>query len=181
MPYDHYLSVGRERVRLLYMMMTGQLINMRAIMKREMKKARVGQGHQFFFSSTLTCYLRNQEVFEEKDDAQRHAMNDSITSNMYVMHCLHLTLGSTTTTPTQIAEIYKQFPLSPHAHILCKMGQAFQELLVDDVTTPELVPQMETASDGETDVAAQESERDSDDGDTDHDRTESEDEEDNDD
>ncbi|KAK4356314.1 hypothetical protein RND71_025285 [Anisodus tanguticus] len=92
----------------------------------------------------------NWRCVEELDEIhvpQRHAMNDSITTNMYVMHHLHLTLGSITATPTQLVEIDERFPLSPHAHILCKMGQAFQKLLDDDVTTLELVPQMETASD----------------------------------
>ncbi|KAJ8574018.1 hypothetical protein K7X08_010529 [Anisodus acutangulus] len=180
--YASFKPLGRKSVCLSYMLMIGQQINVGVVMKREMKEARMGQGHWFFFGSTLTHYLRYQGVFEEDADVrmpmptpweditrlrhlndvqgmtfsttQRHAMIDSIMMNMYVMKCLHLTLGSIAATPEQMVEIDERFPLSPHALILCKMGQAFEELVDDDVYTLEPDPHVDDASDEETEVAA---------------------------
>ncbi|KAK4361752.1 hypothetical protein RND71_016993 [Anisodus tanguticus] len=162
---------------------------MGVLMKKEMSNACVGKDHWFFFGSTLTHYLRHHEVFEEEADyrlqvstscehvtrsrhpddihgmtlstAQCHAMNDSITSNIYAMQRLQLTLGATAATHEHLQTLMSDSH-SPHD---------------DYVPTPELEPHEELANEEEAETAAQSSESDSDDGDSNHAPTGSDDEE----
>ncbi|KAJ8569716.1 hypothetical protein K7X08_006293 [Anisodus acutangulus] len=104
----------------------------------------------------LLCGQHSTSHWErrKKDVIQRHAMNDSIITNMYAMQNLHLTLGATAAIPEQFAEINERFPLSSHAMILCKYGEAFAEPVDDDMPTPESEPHVEPASEEEAEIAA---------------------------
>ncbi|KAK4360362.1 hypothetical protein RND71_019314 [Anisodus tanguticus] len=87
--------------------------------------------------------------------SQRHATNDSIIINMYVMQHLQLTLGTTTATLEQLVEIDERVPLSYYAMILCKQGEAFSDPLDDDMPKSEPEPHEEPASEEEAEAAAQ--------------------------
>ncbi|KAG5581535.1 hypothetical protein H5410_052162 [Solanum commersonii] len=64
----HYTNITRDIVCLVYALMTGTELNIRAIVKSAMHKARVHKGHRYAFGGLITQICRDAGVPEENVD-----------------------------------------------------------------------------------------------------------------
>ncbi|KAG5605643.1 hypothetical protein H5410_027135 [Solanum commersonii] len=64
----HYTDIIRDRVCLVYALMTGMELNIGAIMNSSMWKARVHKGHNYAFGGLITKLCHATDVPEENVD-----------------------------------------------------------------------------------------------------------------
>ncbi|KAG5614783.1 hypothetical protein H5410_014607 [Solanum commersonii] len=67
-PGLHYIDITRDRVCLVYALMTGMKLNIKAIIKSLMRKSRVHKGHRYAFGGLITKMCRVAGVLEENLD-----------------------------------------------------------------------------------------------------------------
>ncbi|KAG5610976.1 hypothetical protein H5410_022257 [Solanum commersonii] len=67
-PGLHYTDITRDRVCLVYTLMTPTVLNIRAILKLVMKKARMHKGSRYTFGGLITRLCRDAGVPEEHLD-----------------------------------------------------------------------------------------------------------------
>ncbi|KAH0655763.1 hypothetical protein KY285_030645 [Solanum tuberosum] len=124
-PGLHYIDITRDRVCLVYALMTGMELNIGAIVKFSMRKSRVHKGHKYAFGGLITKLCRVARVPEKNVDYM---------SPLY---------------PAPLGEVERRYPLNDHARALLGIGLEFQEPIENDIPTDE--ENMRTGSDVDSD------------------------------
>ncbi|MCD9643790.1 hypothetical protein HAX54_031489 [Datura stramonium] len=160
-PGKHVTHVTRERVCLVYALMTRMSINVGVLIKNVLKRARVKKGQNFGFRGLLTRFLHRHDIEEEEADYrpandprridvtekkepegingaflsvnERNARIDNILSHLYGMQMLQLRMNGVI--EEQLQQLNIDYPLSEHLQAHCRVGLGYEEPLDDDVAT----------------------------------------------
>ncbi|KAH0669439.1 hypothetical protein KY285_025463 [Solanum tuberosum] len=164
-PGLHYTDITCDRVCLVYALMTGMELNIGAIMKSSMRKARVHKGHKYAFGGLITKLCRAADVPEENIDymaplypapvditrtkgldtefgltlttAERHRRDELIMARMYGLEMLRHQNDCHDSTDMQLDEVERRYPLNDHARALLGIGPEFWEPIENDIPTDE--------------------------------------------
>ncbi|MCD9640540.1 hypothetical protein HAX54_025897 [Datura stramonium] len=132
-PKKHVTQVNRERVCLVYVLMTGIPINVGVIIKTVLKRARVKKGQNFGFGGLLTQFLRGHDIEGEEVDYRPAYDPRGIDVTKTNMQMLQLRMNGVT--EEQLQQLKMDYPLSEHSRALCNVGPGFEEPLDDYVAT----------------------------------------------
>uniref|UniRef100_M1D8H2 Putative plant transposon protein domain-containing protein n=1 Tax=Solanum tuberosum TaxID=4113 RepID=M1D8H2_SOLTU len=164
-PGIHFTDITRDMVCLVYALMTGTELNIRAIVKSAMRKSRVHKGHMYDFSCLITKMCRAAGVPKEHlhymaplypapvditrtkgtdtefgptlTTTERHRRDELITTMMYGLEMLHHQNGCHSSTDMQLGEVARRYPLNDHAKVLFGIDPAFREPVDSDISTNE--------------------------------------------
>ncbi|KAG5616546.1 hypothetical protein H5410_016370 [Solanum commersonii] len=164
-PGLHYIDITRDRVCLVYALMTGMELNTRAIIKSSIRKARVHKGHMYAFGGLITKMCCVAGVPEKNVDyvaplysapvditrtkgpdtkfdptlitVERHMRDELIMARMYGMEMLRHKIGGRPSTDLEIGEVNKRYFLNDHAKALLGIGPEFREPTENDILTDE--------------------------------------------
>jgi len=181
-PGLHFTEVTRDRVCLVYALMKDLPINVGAVLKSAMRKARVHRGRRYAFGGLITNLCRRAGVPEESVDymaplfttplditktkgpenmhgptlttAERNRRDEMIMARMFGLEMLRHRNGCRASTQEQLDEVATKYPLNEQAEALLGLGRAFIEPVWDDVPTDE--DKRRTVSDSESDSEADE-------------------------
>ena len=162
-PGTQYTKVTRDRVCLVYALMMNVPINIGAVIRTSMRKARVHKRSHFSFDNFLTALLRKEHIEEEPADhklphnpkkvdltkikdpetgqginlttAERHARDESFFRHLYGMTRFTMMNGGRVPTDAELRQLDYDYPLNEHARAMCGVGVNFEEPLDDDVPT----------------------------------------------
>uniref|UniRef100_M1DJT1 Putative plant transposon protein domain-containing protein n=1 Tax=Solanum tuberosum TaxID=4113 RepID=M1DJT1_SOLTU len=149
----HYTDITRDRVCLVYALMTSTELNIRAIVKSVMRKARVHKGHIYDFGDLITkmcciagvpeeqldymapLYLASVDITRTKGPntefgptlttAERHRRDELIMERMYGLEMLRHQNGCHASTDMQLGDVERHYPLNDHARALLGMVLSF--------------------------------------------------------
>ncbi|KAG5571633.1 hypothetical protein H5410_061399 [Solanum commersonii] len=142
----------RDRVCLVYALMAGMELNIGAIIKSFMRKARVHKGHMYAFGGLITKMCRAVGVPEENVDYMTplypapvditapRGLTLSLARHspwMYGLELLRHQNGCHTSTDIQLGDVARRYPLNDHARALLGIGPKFWELIENDISTDE--------------------------------------------
>ncbi|KAH0761031.1 hypothetical protein KY290_017104 [Solanum tuberosum] len=181
-PGLHFTEVTRDRVCLVYALMKDLPINVGAVLKLAMRKARVHRGRRYTFGGLITNFCRRAGVPKESVDymaplfttplditktkgpenmhgptlttAERNRRDEMIMACMFGLEMLRHRNGCRASTQEQLDEVATKYPLNEQAEALLGLGRAFIEPVWDDVPTDE--DKRRTMSDSESDSEADE-------------------------
>ncbi|KAH0712429.1 hypothetical protein KY289_008388 [Solanum tuberosum] len=181
-PGLHFTEVTRDRVCLVYALIKDLPINVGAVLKSAMRKARVHRGQRYAFGGLITNLCRRAGVPEETVDymaplfttplditktkgpenmhgptlttAERNRRDEMIMARMFGLEMLRHRNGCRASTQEQLDEVATKYPLNEQAEALLGLGRAFIEPVWDDVPTDE--DKRRTMSDSESDSEADE-------------------------
>lgn len=162
-PGTQYTKISRDRVCLVYSLMTNVPINFGAIIRSTMRKARLHSRSYFTFGNLLTAMLRKEDIEEEPADhklphtpkkvdltkvkdaetthgvnlttAERHARDESFFRHLYGMTRFTMMSGGRIPTAEELQQLDHDYPMNRHAREMCGVGVYFEEPLDDDVPT----------------------------------------------
>uniref|UniRef100_M1D8X4 Putative plant transposon protein domain-containing protein n=1 Tax=Solanum tuberosum TaxID=4113 RepID=M1D8X4_SOLTU len=154
-PGLHFTEVTRDRVCLVYALMKDLPINVGAVLKSAMRKARVHRGRRYAFGGLITNLCRRAGVPEESVDymaplfttplditktkgpenmhgptlttAERNRRDEMIMALMFGMEMLRHRNGCRASTQEQLDEVAMKYPLNEQAEALLGLGRAFIE------------------------------------------------------
>ncbi|KAG5620955.1 hypothetical protein H5410_006173 [Solanum commersonii] len=154
-PSLYYNDIMRDRVCLVYALMTGMKLNIGTIIKSSMSKARVHKGHRYAFGGLITRMCRVTGVPEENLEymaplypapvditltkvldtdfgstltiVECHRRDQLIMARMYGLEMLRHKTGSRPSTDLEIREVNRRYLLNDHAKALLGIGLEFQE------------------------------------------------------
>uniref|UniRef100_M1DK78 Putative plant transposon protein domain-containing protein n=1 Tax=Solanum tuberosum TaxID=4113 RepID=M1DK78_SOLTU len=159
----HYTYITRDRVCLVYALITGMELNIGAIIKSSMRKSRVHKEHMYAFGGLITkmCFVAG--VPEENVDymaplypapveishtkgpdtdfgptlttAERHKRDELIMARMYGLEMLWHKTGGRPSTDLEIGEVNRRYLLNDHAKALLGIGPDFWETTENDIST----------------------------------------------
>ncbi|PHT59454.1 hypothetical protein CQW23_01817 [Capsicum baccatum] len=143
--------------------MTNVPINIGAIIRSTMRKARLHKRSHFSFGNLLTAILRKEGIEEEPADhklphnpkkvdltkvkdaetthgvnlttAKRHARDESFFCHLYGMTRFIMMSGGRIPTVAELQQLDHDYPMNVHAREMCGVGTYFEEPLDDDVPT----------------------------------------------
>uniref|UniRef100_M1DBX8 Uncharacterized protein n=1 Tax=Solanum tuberosum TaxID=4113 RepID=M1DBX8_SOLTU len=161
----HYTDITRDRLCLVYALMIGTELNIQAIVKSAMCKARVHKGNMYAFGGLITKMCRAAGVPEEHLDymaplypasvditrtkghdtefgptlttVERHRRNELIMVSMYGLEMLRHQNCCHASTDMQLGEVAMCYPLNDHAKALLGICPAFCEPVDNDIPTDE--------------------------------------------
>ncbi|KAH0730170.1 hypothetical protein KY289_001358 [Solanum tuberosum] len=161
----HYTDITRDRVCLVYALMTSIELDIRAIVKSSMRKARIHKGHMYAFGGMITKMCRIAGVLEEQLDymaplyptsvditrtkspdtefgptlttAECHRRDELIMARIYGLEMLRHKTGGRPSTNLEIGEVSKRYLLNDHAKALLGIGPEFREPTENDILTDE--------------------------------------------
>ncbi|MCD7468478.1 hypothetical protein HAX54_006725 [Datura stramonium] len=134
-PGKHVTHFTYERECLFYALMTWMPINVEAIIKDVLRRARVKNGQRFGFGGLLTRFLKGHQIeekvvyFRPRYDPKRIDVTN--TADPEVIH------GPVLSIKEQLQKLNMEYPLSEHSVALCRVEPGFDELLDDDDATEE--------------------------------------------
>ncbi|KAH0729728.1 hypothetical protein KY290_000857 [Solanum tuberosum] len=162
-PSLYYIDITRDRVCLVYALMTGMELNIGAIIKSSMRKDRVHKGNRYAFGGLITKMCRVAGVPEENVDymaplypalvditytkgpdtdfnptlttAERHMRDELIMARMYGLEMLRHKTGGRPSTDLEIGEVNRRYFLNNHAKALLGIGPEFREPTENDIPT----------------------------------------------
>lgn len=79
---EHYTTLTRDRLCLVYMLMTETSMNVRVVMVAKMKHSRRGSGRSFYFGSILEQLLYRDKSFEEPPNSYLSRVEPQINVTM---------------------------------------------------------------------------------------------------
>ncbi|KAH0646412.1 hypothetical protein KY284_034296 [Solanum tuberosum] len=141
LPAKHLTEVTRDRVVLVYMLMKGMSINIRAILRQNMMKFRNNLRWRLCYGGLITHFMRVEGIEEETMDmtvayhpnlTERQARDDSVMARMFGMAELQLRIGGRPVTDDEMETLADRYPLIESAAFMCRSGLAFMEPLDDD-------------------------------------------------
>ncbi|KAH0685764.1 hypothetical protein KY284_016317 [Solanum tuberosum] len=164
-PGLHFTEVTRDRVCLVYAVMKDLPINVGAVLKLVMRKARLHRGRRYAFGGLINNLCRRAGVPEESVDymapllttpldvtktkepenmyglilttIERNIRDDMITARMFGFEMLRHRNGCRASSQEQLDKIAKKYPLNEPDEALLGLGTAFLEPVWDDVPTDE--------------------------------------------
>ncbi|KAG5577264.1 hypothetical protein H5410_057398 [Solanum commersonii] len=171
-----YVHMMREEVCLVYALMTSTELNIGAILKSAMQKARVQKEHVYTFSGLITRICRDVGVSKKNVDymaplfpepvditrtrrpdtefgptlttAERYRRDVLIMARMYGLEMLRHQNGCMASTDIQLGDVQRRYPLNAHAKALLGIGPKFRESVNNDILTNE--ERLHTSSDVES-------------------------------
>uniref|UniRef100_M1DG54 Putative plant transposon protein domain-containing protein n=1 Tax=Solanum tuberosum TaxID=4113 RepID=M1DG54_SOLTU len=181
-PGLHYTDISRDRVCLVYALMTSMELNIGAIVKSAMRKARVHKGHKYAFGGLITQMCHAAGVPEESLDymaplcpapvditrtkgpdtefgptlttVECHRRDELVMARMYGLEMLRHQNGCHASTDLQLGEVARRYPLNDHVKALLGIGPAFCEPIDNDIPTDEehAHPSSDVDSDSEEEI-----------------------------
>nr|XP_033513542.1 uncharacterized protein LOC117278208 [Nicotiana tomentosiformis] len=166
LPCNHETLISRERICVLYFLMTSQKVNVGHLIRYQMSEVRKRKCiDRLSFANMLTQYLRKEEVEEERDfdkvippplrllyitrirvkkendiatmiGAEHNARDDSFMAHLYGMIDLQLRIRGRPATTEERATLEERYPLKPHVQQLVRLGDGQRLLDDEDVNTP---------------------------------------------
>uniref|UniRef100_M1DXG9 Putative plant transposon protein domain-containing protein n=1 Tax=Solanum tuberosum TaxID=4113 RepID=M1DXG9_SOLTU len=174
-PGLHYTDISRDRVCLVYALMTGMELNIGAIIKSSMRMARVHKGHMHAFGGLITkmCHVAGVpkenldymaplypapvDITRSKDPdtdfgptlttAERQWRDELIMARIYGLGMLRHKTGGRPSTDLEIGEVNRRYLLNDHAKTLLGIGPEFWEPTKNDIPNDE--ENLRTSSDVE--------------------------------
>ncbi|KAG5599456.1 hypothetical protein H5410_030826 [Solanum commersonii] len=172
----HYTNITHDRVCLVYALMTRKKLNIGAILKSAMRKARVHKGHKYAIGGLITKMCHAAGVPKENLDymaplfpapvditrtkgpdtefgptltiVERHRCDELIMARMYILETLRHQNGCMASTDMQLGDVERRYLLNDHAKALLGIGPVFRELIDNDISTDE--EHLRTSSDVES-------------------------------
>ncbi|KAG5630183.1 hypothetical protein H5410_001900 [Solanum commersonii] len=140
-PVLHYTDITRDRVCLLYVLMTGTELNIRALLKSYAKgpvpvDITRTKGPDTDFGPTLTT-------------VERYRRDKLIMARMYGLEMLCHQNGGRVSTDLRLGEVERRYHLNDHAKALLGIGPEFCEPIDNDILTNE--ERLWTSSDVDSD------------------------------
>jgi len=176
-PGLHYTDITRDRVCLVYALMTGMKLNIEAIIKSSMRKDRVDKGNRYGFGGLITKMCRVAGVPEENLDymaplypapvditrikgpdtdfgptlttVERHRRDELIMARMYGLEMLRHKTSGQPSTNLEIWEVNRRYLLNNNAKALLGIGPEFRKPTENDIPTDK--ENLRTGSDMESD------------------------------
>ncbi|KAH0695893.1 hypothetical protein KY289_013375 [Solanum tuberosum] len=183
-PGLHFTEVTQDRVCLVHALMKDVPINVGAVLKSTMRKARVHNGRRYAFGGLITSLCRTEGVPEESVDyiaplfttpldvtktkgpknahgatlttTERNKRDDLIMAHMYGLEMLRHKNGCQAFAEEQLSDIEQRYPLNEHAKVVLGLGPEILEPIWDDVPTDK--DKMRTMSDIESNFEKEEAE-----------------------
>uniref|UniRef100_M1DCP2 Putative plant transposon protein domain-containing protein n=1 Tax=Solanum tuberosum TaxID=4113 RepID=M1DCP2_SOLTU len=144
-PGLHYTNITRDRVCLIYYLMTPSVPEERLDYMAPLFLAPVDitktKGPDNEFGPTLTT-------------AEHHRRDELIMARMYGLEMLHHLNGCRASSDVQLGEVERRYPLNAHAKSLLGIGLAFHEPMDDDIPTDD--DRLHTGSDVDFDSETEE-------------------------
>uniref|UniRef100_M1DGA3 Putative plant transposon protein domain-containing protein n=1 Tax=Solanum tuberosum TaxID=4113 RepID=M1DGA3_SOLTU len=129
----HYTDITRDRVCLVYALMTPTELNIGVVLKSAMRKARVHKGYIYSFGGIITRLCRAEGVPEEILDY----MSPLFPAPMYGLEMLRHQNGCRASTDEQLGQVARRYPLNAHVKSLLGIGPEFHEPVNDDIQIDE--------------------------------------------
>ncbi|KAH0650056.1 hypothetical protein KY284_029968 [Solanum tuberosum] len=164
-PGLHYTDITRDRVCLVYALMTAIELNIGVVSKSAMQKARVHKRHKYAFGGLITRMCHVPGVPEENVDymaplfpapvgitrtkgpdtefgqtlttAEHYKRDKLIIARMYGLEMLCHQNGCLVSTDMQLGDVERCYPLNAHAKALFGIGPEFREPVDNDIPTDE--------------------------------------------
>ncbi|MCD9646558.1 hypothetical protein HAX54_036478 [Datura stramonium] len=135
-PEKHVTHVTRERVCLVYALMTRMTINVGVVIKNVSKRAR-----GVAMKKTKEPEGINGPVLSFNE---HNARIDNMLSHLYDMQSSTSLLRMNGVTEEQLQQLNMDYPMSEHSRALCRVGPGYEEPLDDDVVTEDQMARVDS-------------------------------------
>uniref|UniRef100_M1DRA7 Uncharacterized protein n=1 Tax=Solanum tuberosum TaxID=4113 RepID=M1DRA7_SOLTU len=143
-PRLHYTDNNRDRVCLVYALMTPTELNIGAVLKSAMRKARCTKESLDYMAPLFPAPIdisktkgSDNEFIPTLTTAEHHRRDELIMARMYGLEMLRHQNGCWASTDVQMGEIERWYPLNAHAKALLVIGPEFHEMVDGDIPTYE--------------------------------------------